>query len=232
MPELTDQTFTLLKDGRADQLFADLHLRECHFDNCLLSAPQVNGGRSEVRNVLIERCKFTGCQIGPALLRDVTVADTTASDLSIFWGALFHRVRFTGRVSALKINRNVTALPDPDMQARYDRDRSDFYADADWAIDISQARFTSFGCTGVPARLFRLDPETQGIARSANVPADWNTRFYDTNAWGPWIAQLLASGEADAVLAVPLTKPKAVRERFLADLRELRALGIVDPDPG
>lgn len=229
MQLIENQTFTMLKDRNAGSTFSDMIFRNCLFDNCSLSSKRSDGRRSEVRNIQIDQCKSIGCQIGPAVFEDVTVTNSTASDLSIFWGSVFRRVTFSGRVSALKINTHVTALPDAQTQDVYDRSRLEFYEHTDWAIDISNARFTSFDCEGVPARLFRLDLETQGIVRRQNVPSDWRTKFYEANAWGPWVSHLLGSKDENAILATPLTKPKKARDRYLNDLRMLRSLGIVDP---
>ncbi|MEB2845679.1 hypothetical protein GAO09_29455 [Rhizobiales bacterium RZME27] len=245
MQLIEGQTFSRLKDKNADLDIKDTIFRNCSFDNCLLSEHRPKGvldkfpfsiwksdpRRFQVTNVLIENCKAIGCQFGPAILSDVTVSNSTANDLTIFWGTLFRRVRFVGRLSAFRINALVDAVPDAKIQAAYDRTRNAFYQETDWAIDISQARFTSFSCVGNPARLFRLDAETQGIVRRQNVPADWTSKFYETNAWGPWVAALLAGDDDDVVLATPLAKPKTTRDRFLADLHVLRDLGIVDPPP-
>ncbi len=229
MQFIENQTFEMLKDRAAGLVFADMSFRKCLFDNCLLSKPRSDGLRTKVSNIKLEDCKLIGCHIGPALFCDATVINSTAHDLTIFWGSLFRRVKFSGRVSAIKINKHVTSLPDAGMQALYDSTRREFYSAADWAIDISEARFTSFDCEGIPARLFRLDPETQGVVRRENIPANWRTKFYETNAWGPWVSHLLGCGDSDAILAAPLAKPKKVRERYLDDLRTLRSLGIVDP---
>jgi len=223
------RTFHRLKDFDAGRVLSNMSFHQCLFDNCSLSRENPRGLRSEVRDVQVERCKFVGNQIGPAIFVDVTITDSTANDLSIFWGSVFRRVTFAGTVSAFKINRHVTAAPEAQTQALYDASRRKFYEETDWAIDISKARFTSFDCEGIPARLFRLDPETQGVVRRENVPSDWFARFYQTNAWGPWVQHLLATDDDDAVLAAPLTKPKKVRDRFLEDLRKLRDVGIVDP---
>lgn len=245
MQVIEGQTLYRLKDKNADLEIADTIFRNCSFDNCLLSEHRPQGlleklpfsiwksdpRRSRITNVLIENCKAIGCQLGPAMLSDVTVSNSTASDLTMFWGTLFQRVRFVGRLSAFKINALVDAVPNAKNQAAYDRSRRVFYQDVEWAIDISQARFTSFDCTGIPARLFRLDAETQGIVQRKNVPGDWHPKFYETNAWGPWVAALLFGDDEDVVLATPLSKPKTTRDRFLADLRVLRDLGIVDPPP-
>ena len=189
----------MLKDRTAGLVFADMSFRSCFFDNCLLSKERLDGLRTEVCNVRLEECKLVGCNIGPALLSDAIAVNSTANGLTIFWGSLFRRVKFVGRVSAFKINKFVTSLPDAGMQAIYDNSRREFYKNADWAIDISEARFTSFDCEGIPARLFRLDLETQGVVRRENVPADWRTKFYDTNAWGPWVSHLLGTDDSDAV---------------------------------
>lgn len=229
MKSFEAQTFDMLKDRSADKTFADMSFHKCMFDNCLLSMERSDGARSRINNVNLNECRFVGCQIGPALFTDVTATNSAASDLSIFWGSLFHRVKFAGKVSALKFNISVTGLPDPKIQKIYDDSRIKFYEEIDWAIDISSARFTSFDCLGIPARLFRLDPEVQGMVHRENVPSDWNEKYYRTNAWGPWISALLASGDRDTILATPLAKPKQARDRFLDDLKLLRSIGVVTP---
>ncbi|PSH70388.1 hypothetical protein CU102_04785 [Phyllobacterium brassicacearum] len=74
-----------------------------------------------------------------------------------------------------------------------------------------------------------MDPETQAIVRRESLPSDWEHQLSEANQWIPWIWQLLASTDADTIIAVPLAKPKKQRDKYFNDLRELRSVGFADP---
>jgi hypothetical protein len=52
----------------------------------------------------------------------------------------------------------------------------------------------------------------------------------DGNPWLPWIRGALSDGSSDGVLVTPLGAPKKKRDEFLHGLRQLRDLGIAEPD--
>lgn len=227
MDSYQNQTFSMIKDLRADRVVADTELDGCVIDNCTLSYYQANGSRSVVRNVKISNSRFVGCQLGPARVEDVDITNCKANDLVIAWGAIFSRVKLTGNIFPLKINTIVEFSADAQTQSLYDRSREEFYRSADWALDLSEARLMSFDSAGIPGRLFRLDAETQGIVQRSKLDGGWEDRIPASNPWLPWIYNMLSTTDEDVVLAAPLAKPKAQREKYLAGLQELKSLGFV-----
>lgn len=222
-----NQTFSMIKDLRADSVIADIQLDECVINNSLLSEHQADGSRSVVRNVKISNSQFMGCYLGPAMVEDVEIAKCKANDLVIAWGTIFSRVKVSGNLPPFKINTIVEFSVSAQTQNLYDRSREEFYRSADWALDISEARLMSFDCSGIPGRLFRLDPETQGIVHRSKLVDGWENSISYGNAWIPWLHNMLSTNDEDVVLAAPLAKPKAQREKHLAGLQELKELGFV-----
>lgn len=222
-----NQTFSMIKDPRADRVVTDIQLDGCVIDNCTLSYHQADGSRSAVRNVKISNSQFVGCQLGPARVEDVEITNCRANDLVIAWGAIFSRVKLTGNIFPLKINTVVEFSASVQTQNLYDRSREEFYQSVDWALDLSEARLMSFDSAGIPGRLFRLDPETQGIVKRSKLDSGWEGRIPLCNPWLPWIYNMLSTSDEDVILAVPLAKPKAQRDKYLAGLQELKSLGFV-----
>lgn len=227
MNSYQNKTFSMIKDLRADRVVADIQLDECVINNCLLSEHQANGSRSVVRNVKISNSQFVGCYLGPARVEDVEITNCKANDLVIAWGTIFSRVKLTGNIFPLKINTIVEFTAGAQTQNLYDRSREEFYRSVDWAFDLSEARLMSFDSTGIPGRLFRLNPETQGLVQRSNLDSGWEGRIPPSNPWLPWIYNMLSTTDEDVVLATPLAKPKAQREKYLAGLQELKSLGFV-----
>lgn len=229
MKNIADEHFELFKDSDGSLALENMKISTCIFDNCLFSKYTDTGKRSRIENVIASKCKFIGCQIGPGLFSKCLLVDSSASDLVIFWGAIFNEVTLSGRVPPIKINTIINLVPDKNIQSKYDLSRLHHYQSIDWAIDISNARFTVFESRGIPARLFRLDLDTQAVVRRQNLSGLAEISFLETNAWFPWIRSFKNNNGEDLILATPLSKSKKVRDHFLAGLAELRAAGIADP---
>lgn len=118
------------------------------------------------------------------------------------------------------------------MQGPYNQAREKYYGEVDWALDISEARFKGFDVTGIPARSFRRDPETQVVVTRERVTADNGQRIAraDGNQWLTWIRGALSDGSSDGILVTPLGAPKRKRDELLSDLQKLRELEIVEAD--
>ena len=187
--------------------------------------------RTVVEDVMVDRCRFRGCSVGPAILRKVTLSRSSATDLSIFMGTLFDRVTIVGRVSGLKVNTFVSAVyPDAARQAEFDQHRLRFYETVPWALDISAAKLSTFEVAGIPVDLIRIDPATQAIVRrEALLGVDWRAAIDDTNRWTPYLWDMLAAGHDGVVLAVPLARDRETRRRCEADLAKIRLAGLVAP---
>jgi hypothetical protein len=153
--------------------------------------------------------------------------------LLIIWGATFHHVKLAGDIGKIKINSSAHFVDRTEAtQGPFTRSREALYRSIDWALDITEARFKGFDVNGIPARLFRRDPESQAVVTRDRVTAEGGQRIAEakSNPWMPWIRAALDEGSSDGVLVTPLGAPKKKRDEFLQGLRQLRELGIVEPE--
>jgi hypothetical protein len=231
MIEFKNQAFRKLFD-RGDALcLENMHFENCIFENCALSLTKDVQLRSTVRNVSVKNCAANGCGIGPGIFENVAVDGLATNDLLIVWAAAFHHVTLAGEIGKIKINPWAHFVDRTEAtQGPFTRALEAFYRSIDWAIDISEARFKGFDATGIPARLFRRNPESQAVVTRDRVTAENGQRIAraDGNPWLPWIRGALSDGSNDGVLVTPLGAPKKKRDEFLQGLRQLRELGIVE----
>ena len=233
MIEYDNQTFRKLYD-RGDALcLENIRFENCMFESCAISLTKDVGLRSTVKNVSIENCAANGCGIGPAIFENVTVDGLATNDLLIIWAATFHHVKLSGDIGKIKINSAAHFVDRTEAtQGPFTRSREALYRSIDWALDITEATFKGFDVNGIPARLFRRDPESQAVVTRDRVTAEGGQRIAEakSNPWMPWIRAALDKGSSDGVLVTPLGAPKKKRDEFLQGLRQLRELGIVEPE--
>ncbi len=211
----------------------DMRFVGCEFSSCALSLTKDITRRSIARNIEIFNCSANGCDIGPAILEDIQVNGLNTNDLLIIWGALFNRVKLSGTIGKIKINHFVHHVDRTELtQGPFDNYRNNFYNSIDWALDISEARFKGFDMRGIPARLVRRDPETQVvITRERALKSGWQVGLSPSNTLWPFMIDLFISdGDADMVLVAPLGAPKKKRDELIKDLKELRELGVAEPN--
>lgn len=191
---------------------------------------------SEIRRVELTDCVENRCQTGPMILSEVSISRLKITDLLIFWSPYLDRVVLSGEIGKMKIN--VTADPSTYGNAKqksFDDYRAKFYEGVEWALDISEARFKEFDIRGVPGRLIRHDPESQILItreRALQVATPgWERQLDPSNKLWPFMVKLfLSDGDADTVFAAPLGAAKAKRDPLLKGLRELRRIGLAEPD--
>jgi hypothetical protein len=157
-------------DKSGTTLFERARLDNCCFENCILSLTNDIRKRCTVRNVWLTDCEGINSEIGCAILEDVVVDGLKLNDLMIGFATRFKRVVLKGKIGPIKINSTPLNVDlTQDALAAFERDQRSFYADVDWALDISQAILATFELEGVPADLVRRDPETQAIVRRENA---------------------------------------------------------------
>ncbi|MEZ6183641.1 MAG: hypothetical protein R3F62_01370 [Planctomycetota bacterium] len=230
---IQDTAFRLLRDDPPGISVEDLHFSNCVFDNCSLSLTRDPRNRTWVHNVVLADCELFNCQVGPALLDEVRVHNLKTNDIGIVNGALFRRVVLTGRIGSLRINPDpILHDQSPSVLSSFDADREKFYASIDWALDIRHADFVSFAVEGVPARLIRRDPETQVVvSRERALGRDWSKLSESVGGyWTDMIDTFLYEGTSELVLAAPRGARRSVFQQRLSGLRELRALGVAEPE--
>jgi len=228
-----DRTFRSLFD-RGDALrLENKHFENCMFENCALSLTKDASRRSVVKNVSLKNCAFNGCGLGPAILEDVDVNGLSTNDLFIVWAATFQHVKLSGYVGKMKINQWAHFVDRTSAtQGPFTAHREELYSSLDWALDISGALFLEFELEGVPARLIRRDPETQVVVTRAGALGEaWqNHANARNNPWSFSIQLFLSDGVEDMVLAAPLAASKKKRDDLIKGLKELRDLGVAEPD--
>ncbi len=225
-------TFLMAYD-KGGSHFSDLHFHDCTFDNGALSMVKTPQRMSRVQNVRVSKCRAVNSMIHPCMFEDVLIEDLSTNPILLVWASFFRRVKLVGKIGKLNLNLTPTAFfKDERILDQFATARAAFYAETDWALDISEAKLLGLRCEGVPLHLIRRDPRTQVIVdKQGNYPghealgADFVQAF-------PGIASTLhgfdSSPTQSMLLTASLAAPKARREEEKGAIAELRTLGFVE----
>lgn len=213
--------------------FHDLHLHDCGFDICGLSMVKVPARMSRVQGVRISRCRVVNSEIMPCVFEDVVVEDLSTNPILLVWASFFRRVKLVGKIGKLNLNLPPAAFcQDARILEQFESARAAFYAETDWALDISEAKLLGLRCKGVPLQLIKRDPHTQ-------VVLDKQGRYGGHEVLGAGFAQAFpathsvlrgfdASDDQAMLLTASLAAPKARREEEKGAIAELRTLGFLE----
>lgn len=187
--------------------------------------------RTIVRNVTIKDCRIeSNTLLGPAQFENLHIENVTGCEVFVL-GALYKHVQMKGRFDAVVIhglpNLQTLGKDRPQYWALCD----EFYANCDWALDISKAEFANFDIRlrGVPAHLVVRDPETQIVVkREKLIEGAWR----DMPMSGLVLAhfKMWESGGGEDLVIVAPKRNKKNFENVMADIRRLREFGIAEPD--
>lgn len=192
--------------------------------------------RPTVRRLHIERCHVTASDLGPLVVED-SVLDTIWIHRGKWGpqkigGSVFKHVTVRGRIAgSIRVLPYPSVWPeDPAVRDRFIASNAAYYEGVDWALDISQAEFTSFENerADIPARLYRRDPETQVVvSRESCHGRDWRAASGDSFLW-VHIERFLETGFADTVIVAP--KRSKHFDAVIAAIGRLREIGVVLSD--
>ncbi len=215
----------------------DLILRRCTFDTCQHPERVGPGDRPLVQNLSLVRCHVYACDLAPVVAEDCLI-DTVWFHRGIWGpqriaGCAFRHVTIRGNVTG-----SVTFTPGPDWAISPSGPAVDdpfvvanrrYYDGVDWALDISEANFTSVTFwSGIPARLVRRDPETQVVlTRSRLLDDRWRAAIADSLSQLQ-IESFLLTGFDDTIL-VASRRGRYFRED-LERIERLRDAGLLDGD--
>lgn len=216
----------------------DLELRRSTFRQCQAPAQRTVEQRPTLRRITLNRCHVEVSDLGPVVAEDCTV-DTVWFHRGI-WGPQrlggcgFKHVVFKGNIQgALEIDYSPEwvgigqyALDDPFVVAN-----ASFYEEVDWALDISEARFTNcwLHYSDIPARLVRRDPLTQIVVRREKaLGRDWTKAQLPEGAWRFSITDFLKTGLPDLILVACKKSDRYARQ--LDTIMQLRDEGIAELD--
>ena len=232
MQKIEGQEFRMALD-KGNTHFHDLHLRDCVFDNCGLSMVKHPQRMSRVQNVRLSNCRVVNSEIKPCLFEDVVIEDLSTNPILLVWASFFRRVTLKGKIGKINLNLTPEAFcTDADRLRPFETARAAFYAETDWALDISEAKLLGLRCEAVPLHLIKRDPQTQVIL-------DKRGRYRGQQVLDASFAKafpvadsvLRGFDESDApamLLTASMGAPKKRRDEELGAINELRALGFLE----
>ena len=230
-----NQTFEDFDDRDSTAVFSDIEFRRCCFDGCAISITHDPKRRSTVRNVQLLNCISSGGVIDRAIIEDVLVENLKTPGLFQTFGTLFKHVVLRGKFDRLMISNNVLPRGDVNLPYQYENVKAfhaanaEYYANVDWALDISQGEFKDLDIRGIPGRLIRRDAETQVlVTRQRVLEAEWRDLPFKDSLTAFSLDFMLKQEMADLVLIAPKRHRKF--PLYLADLQLLREVGVAEPD--
>jgi hypothetical protein len=235
MQVFENQTFDGFIDHDSAAMFGDLEFRRCRFDGCLVSITHSPKQRATVRNLRLTDCTANGGSIGKAIIEDALIENLKTPGLFQTFGAVFKHVVLRGRFNDLMICDYV--LPRSDVNPPYQYENVEafreanaaYYANVDWALDISQGEFRDLDIRGIPGKLIRRDPETQIlVTRQRVLQEDWRELPFRDEDTRFSLDFILRMELPDRVLIAPKRHRKF--PLYLSDLQLLREAGVAEPD--
>lgn len=206
----------------------DVELRRCTFTDCQHPGWQEPNERPTLRRVNAVRCHVRASEVGPVIAEDCVV-DTIWFHRGMWGpqlvaGCAFKHVVMRGNVTGglrfgISSVWHRTSPPPPVAQDPFYRANIAYYADVDWALDISEAYFTAVEMSwcDIPARLIRRDPETQVVVtRDSLTGGDWRAACGDSPQW-VGIERFLESGLPDTVLVAARRSKRFATDKAAID---------------
>lgn len=225
-----DRVFESWQDRDSGRVFADAEFRRCRFVFSSITTTRDPRRRQTVRNVNLVNCLSDACHLGGVILEDLTVEGLRTARVARITTSAFKHVALSGAVDEIMVHPALWPGPaSPLQQSAFDEANTRFYANVDWAIDISNAEFIEAEIQGIPARLVRRDPGTQVVVtREKALTGVWKKVDLSGTHWAGSIQFLIDDGYADKVLIAPRRNPHF--EVLRAGLMRLRAAGVAEPD--
>lgn len=218
------------------QTIADLEIKRCSFDAAGLSLTSDIAKRTTIRDVTVVDCRTNKVQIGPVVLDQVTVDGLLTRDGMFLWAPALRHVVLRGRLGSFAFRREVDPLFGTDAQeAAVRRANGAFYADVDWALDISEAEVHALDLEGVPGHLVRRDPATQVVVtKQKALEGRWRALDLSGTWWDMMLhdyanASGVGAGPDDSIVLAAAKRHKHFR-RHLDGLKQLRDAGVAEPD--
>jgi hypothetical protein len=153
------------------------------------------------------------------------VVDGLTTGPELFLGSCaFRHLTLRGRIGAIMFQPPPITM-EPELKTTFIDSIVRYYANVDWAVDISEAEFTAdVNFFFVPGDLVRRDVETQFLLRRKTL-AGVDLGPFPTRA--QVAAERFESTPFDSIVAIAPKRSKNF-ERIRADLEELRKAGLAE----
>ncbi len=229
---ISGRTISASHFGAPPQHIADLSFHKCFFDNCSLAQPPDPERRSVIRNVSLVQCKQRASLLAGAVLDNVLVDGLGREGrIPLFLaGVVFRHVTLKGRLTFFKVQASPSVNHSSEQVALWQAANRAFYAHTDWALDISEARFTSGpDLHFIPGALVRIDPASQAlVSRRALSGISLPGLPWAGSALRVALEWFLADSPYEDVVLVA-AKGTTYFQRDLAAINMLREKGIAEP---
>ncbi|MEM9754065.1 MAG: hypothetical protein AAF916_11870 [Planctomycetota bacterium] len=182
-------------------------------------------------NMRLNRCKISGGSLDGAVVEDVLVDGLETGGLFQTWATVFKHVTLRGKIDGLMLSDLFRpSYPTSEFQTEMDRANAAYYAEVDWALDISEAEFQDeFDCRGVPSRLIRRDPETQIMVTRKRLIECGDAISAGGDFWRMMLRLFLKNDRYDDTVLIAWKRNKDFKE-LSAGIRALRAAGVTEDD--
>ncbi|MFE3328246.1 hypothetical protein [Streptomyces sp. NPDC059176] len=220
---LEKKKFQNIKSVGSRRVLEDFQLARCEFNGCVLGQFDDPAFGLVVRNVAAERVTVKRSVVQGVRFEDVLVDGLATTSVMHLTGCVFRRVTLRGRIGAVMATPPSFSLSDENQAAFADGIRQ-FYADVDWALDISEAEFDEADFYYVPGHLVRRDPETQFLIHRDRVAQ------VDTGKLSVFARIAIERFEVtpfDSIVAVAPRRADYFAEA-LAGFQELKVMGVAE----
>lgn len=164
-----NQEFQHLRLGERPHSFESISVRGGELFDCVIV--QVDDPAYPIRVVdsEIAGTRLVNSGAFGVWFEDVTVADCpTPADPVFLDGCLFRHVVLRGRLGSWQFREMPNSIPGDIRQAFAEVGRQ-YYAECEYALDMTEAVFESVSMYCLPGKLIRRDPETQFLVRKEKL---------------------------------------------------------------
>ena len=230
MREIRD---TVISGRATESAYGNAKLDKVTFEACYVPRQEAVGSWTVLSNAALEQVTHINCDIHTSAIQEVSLNGLTrhGSDPVFFWGCVFKHVTLRGKISGIKINRSISALPttQESAQADWDQKVQEFYRSVDWALDISAAKFPG-GVTfeAIPGSKIRINRESQALVkREALLSPEGQNFDFGNSSFKIALGWFQQRSLFDSVVLVARSDSKYAKQD-IAMLTALRSAGIAE----
>lgn len=196
-------------------------------NNCSIHPPADPGDRAILRHISLTRIEHYANRAWGAFFDDITVTDIRSPGIirTFMWGCAYRHVTLRGWIGGLMFRWQLHFRDDRRMEKRYQKANAKLYESMDWAIDVSEAKFTALeSLLGIPPHLVRRDPAAQFLLTRAS--AEVILRDKPRSIWSVVAERLIESPMPGVITIVGSGSQRHKADLALA--RDLAAEGLLE----
>ena len=164
-----DREFRHLRLDERPRTLAGISVRGGELQDCAIVQVDDPAYPIRVADSAITGTRLVNSAAFGVRFEDITVTDCpTPADPAYLDGCLFRHVVLRGRLGSWIFNEMSKSVPD-DRRKAFAEAGQQFYAEGEYALDITEAVFESASMFSLPGDLVRRDPETQFLVRKEKL---------------------------------------------------------------